>query len=91
MARGPLYDTVFAALPDDPSFEEMAQRGAVVEKHSEGHVVAGGGVFVSGEIPRVTSFEDGVLGGKRWVTEDGGKWIADEVPALTFVSRLRVR
>ncbi|KAF7306151.1 7, 8-dihydropterin-6-methyl-4-(Beta-D-ribofuranosyl)-aminobenzene-5'-phosphate synthase [Mycena chlorophos] len=76
MARGPLYDTVFAALPDDPSFDEIAAAGGVVEPHAEGHAVAGGGVWVSGEIPRVTSFEEGIRGGKRW---DGAKWIDDEL------------
>ncbi|KAJ7072226.1 hypothetical protein C8F01DRAFT_1103019 [Mycena amicta] len=69
MARGPLYDTVFAALPDDPSFEEIATTGGVVEKHAEGHAVADGGVWVSGEIPRITPFEGGVPGGRRWVAE----------------------
>ncbi|KAJ7647227.1 beta-lactamase-like protein [Roridomyces roridus] len=79
MSRGPLFDKVFAALADDPAFDEIEKLGGVVDKHSEGHVVAGGGVFVSGEIPRVTSFEEGVRGGKRWVAEDGGKWITDEL------------
>ncbi|KAF7376235.1 hypothetical protein MSAN_00038700 [Mycena sanguinolenta] len=79
MSRGPLYDKVFAALPDDPSFEEIEAAGGVVEKHEESHAVAGGGVWVSGIIPRLTSFEGGVRGGKRWVAEEGGKWITDEL------------
>ncbi|KAJ7901945.1 hypothetical protein B0H14DRAFT_3080169 [Mycena olivaceomarginata] len=79
MARGPLYDKVFGALPDDPSFEEIESAGGVIEKHAEGHAVAGGGVWVSGEIPRVTSFEGGVPGAMRWVAQDGGKWIKDEL------------
>ncbi|KAF7315560.1 Metallo-beta-lactamase protein [Mycena indigotica] len=79
MARGPLYDTVFAALPDDPTFEQIAAAGGLVEKHAEGHAVAGGGVWISGEIPRVTPFEGGIPGGKRWVAEDGGRWISDEL------------
>jgi 7,8-dihydropterin-6-yl-methyl-4-(beta-D-ribofuranosyl)aminobenzene 5'-phosphate synthase len=79
MARGPLYDKVFGALPDDPSFQEIESAGGVIEKHAEGHAVAGGGVWVSGEIPRVTSFEGGIPGAMRWVAEDGGKWIKDEV------------
>ncbi|KAJ7680433.1 hypothetical protein DFH06DRAFT_1265436 [Mycena polygramma] len=78
MARGPLYDKVFGALPDDPSFEEIEAAGGIVEKHAEAHTVAGGGVWVSGEIPRITSFEGGIPGAKRWVAEDGGKWISDE-------------
>jgi len=79
MARGPLYDKVFGSLPDDPTFEEIESKGGVVEKRPTGHAVAGGGVWVSGEIPRITSFEGGVPGGKRWVAEDGGKWISDEL------------
>ncbi|KAJ6587029.1 beta-lactamase-like protein [Mycena vulgaris] len=79
MARGPLFDTVFAALADDPTFEQIEAAGGIVEKHANGHAVAAGGVWVSGEIPRLTPFEGGVPGAKRWVTEDGGKWISDEL------------
>ncbi|KAJ6625530.1 beta-lactamase-like protein [Mycena sp. CBHHK59/15] len=79
MARGPLYDTVFACLADDPTFEQIERAGGTVEKIAEGHAVAGGGVWVSGQIPRVSSFEDGIPGGKRWVSDDGGKWISDEL------------
>ncbi|KAJ7076391.1 beta-lactamase-like protein [Mycena belliarum] len=79
MARGPLYDKAFAALPDDPTFEEIGAAGGIVEKHSEGHVVAAGGIWISGEIPRTSSFEGGIPGAKRWVTDDGGKWISDEL------------
>lgn len=84
MARGPLYDKVFAALADDPSFDEIEAAGGVIEKHTEGHAVAGGGVWVSGEIPRITSFEGGIPGGRRWVAEEGGKWISDEVHILSI-------
>ncbi|KAJ7287423.1 beta-lactamase-like protein [Mycena rebaudengoi] len=79
MARGPLYDMVFAALPDDPTFEDIECAGALVEKNTEGHSVAGGSIWVSGEIPRNTSFENGIPGAKRWVTDDGGRWISDEL------------
>ncbi|KAJ6499998.1 beta-lactamase-like protein [Mycena vitilis] len=79
MARGPLYDKVFGALPDDPSFEEIKAAGGIVEKHAKAHTVAGGAVWVSGEISRITSFEGGIAGAKRWVAEDGGKWISDEL------------
>ena len=69
--------------------------GARVEKFREPHVVAGGAVYVSGEIPRVTQFEEGLFGGRRWVEDldesegvdgdrDGSKkgkagWIAEPV------------
>lgn len=78
IAPGPKYDKVIAALPPDPTFELIEKGGGVLEKHRERHYVAGGTVWVSGEIPRVTEFEDGILGGMRWVEDDGGKWIRDQ-------------
>jgi len=71
IAGGPLFDKVFCRLPNDPTFEEIEDLGGVVEKSSEGHAVAGGTVWVSGEIPRVTSFEVGLPGSFRWID---GKW-----------------
>ncbi|KAJ7188140.1 beta-lactamase-like protein [Mycena filopes] len=80
MARGSERDKIFGCLPDDPTFVEIEAAGGVVGKHAEAHTVAGDGVWVSGEIPRVTSFEAGIPGAKRWVEEgDGGKWIDDEL------------
>jgi 7,8-dihydropterin-6-yl-methyl-4-(beta-D-ribofuranosyl)aminobenzene 5'-phosphate synthase len=84
-----LYDRVFGALPDDPTFEEIEAVGGVVERHADGHAVAGDGVWVSGEIPRITSFEGGIPGAKRWVAEEGGKWISDEVPGLPCLEIIR--
>ncbi|KLO18414.1 hypothetical protein SCHPADRAFT_819894 [Schizopora paradoxa] len=63
---------VIGRLPEDPSFSAIEAAGAVVETHAEGHVVAGGTVYVSGEIPRVTYFEQGLLGAVRWVEGPGG-------------------
>ncbi|KAI0093388.1 metallo-beta-lactamase protein [Irpex rosettiformis] len=65
---------VIARLPDDPTFEQIQELGGVVEKSSEGHVVADGTVYVSGEIPRVTGFEQGLLGAVRWK----GEWVSEE-------------
>ncbi|KAH9944682.1 beta-lactamase-like protein [Amylocystis lapponica] len=87
IARGiKIGETVACRLPDDPKFEELAEVGAVVEKHAEGHAVAGGTVWVSGEIPRVTEFEGGILGGIKWVESatvnaEGrkGEWAKDEL------------
>ncbi|KAF5393477.1 hypothetical protein D9757_000677 [Collybiopsis confluens] len=73
IAPGPHYDKVIARLPADPTFEEIASAGGVVEKHSEGHLVADSMVWVSGEIPRVTSFEKGLPGGKLFKPSVG--WI----------------
>jgi 7,8-dihydropterin-6-yl-methyl-4-(beta-D-ribofuranosyl)aminobenzene 5'-phosphate synthase len=84
IAPGPSYDKVLCALPPDPTFELIEKEGGVLERHSKGHAVAGGTVWVSGEIPRVTEYEIGILGGMRWVQDEGepsttGKWIKDGV------------
>src|SRR6266446_3404339 len=84
-ARGiapPPSGEVICQLPRDPSFEEIKARGGTVEKHRDGHTVAGGTVWVSGEIPRVTSFETGLIGGVRFTpNEDGttGSWSEEMV------------
>lgn len=76
---------VVARLPPDPTFEQIKELGGVVEKHSEGHVVADGTIYVSGEIPRVTEFEQGLPGAVRWRTESDeaqGEWVAEEAGHL---------
>ncbi|KAL6306509.1 beta-lactamase-like protein [Sparassis latifolia] len=70
---------ILGRLPSDPTLEQIAREGGVVETRMEGHAVAGGSVWVSGEIPRVTEWEGGILGGVRWVEEQGkGEWVKDE-------------
>jgi 7,8-dihydropterin-6-yl-methyl-4-(beta-D-ribofuranosyl)aminobenzene 5'-phosphate synthase len=84
-ARGiapPPSGKVICQLPRDPSFEEIEAHGGTVEKHRDGHAVAGGTVWVSGEIPRVTPFEKGLIGGVRFTpNEDGnaGSWSEEPV------------
>src|SRR5450432_764184 len=67
VARGiappPSYQKVLCRLPEDPTIQEIEALGATVESSGEGHVVQGATVFVSGEIPRVTGWEKGLLGG----------------------------
>ena len=84
IAPGPDYDKVICALPPDPSFEAMEEASGHVEMHAEGHSVAEGTVWVSGEIPRVTEYETGILGGMKWIEDETiperkGKWIKDGV------------
>lgn len=83
---------IMCRLAADPTFEDIEQLGGVVEKHSEGHSVAGGTVYVSGEIPRVTEFENGLLGAVRWVTNEStgeDEWVPEEVShVLVFISLL---
>lgn len=52
-----------------------------MELDAEGHVVADDTVWVSGEIPRITDFEGGLLGGSRWIQSEDGKcgWVNEEV------------
>ncbi|KAF8070550.1 beta-lactamase-like protein [Lyophyllum atratum] len=80
IAPGPTFDTVICSLPSDPTFELIEEAGGVVEKNSNGHAVAGDTVWVSGEIPRVTPFESGMMGGMRWYDEPGkgGKWLKEQ-------------
>lgn len=79
IAPGPKFDNVIATLPPDPTFELIEKGGGMLEKHREGHFVAGGTVWVSGEIPRITEYESGLLGSVKWVEENGGKWVSDQV------------
>ncbi|KAI0081300.1 hypothetical protein K474DRAFT_1672045 [Panus rudis PR-1116 ss-1] len=72
---------ILARLPADPTFEQIEELGAVVETHAEGHAVAGDTIWVSGEVPRITEFEKGLLGAVRWIgneTERKGDWVAEE-------------
>jgi len=80
IAPGPTFDRVICALPSDPTFELIEEAGGVVEKSSEGHAVAGETVWISGEIPRVTPFESGMMGGMRWYDElgNGGRWLKEQ-------------
>lgn len=78
IAPGPTYDKVICTLPPDPTFDLIEQAGGVLEKHAEGHAVAGETVWVSGEIPRVTEFESGMLGGMKWM-EDKHGWVKEQV------------
>lgn len=84
IAPGPGYDSVICALPPDPTFAAIEEASGRVEAHAEGHCIAADTVYVSGEIPRVTEYEVGILGGMRWVEDAGkpeqkGKWIKDGV------------
>ena len=82
-ARG-IWSTgkIIGRLPNDPTLEEIRELGGVPETHAEGHAVAGGTVWVSGEIPRVTEFEVGLPGAVRWMEKEGKiAWVPEEVGA----------
>ncbi|EJD02992.1 uncharacterized protein FOMMEDRAFT_108055 [Fomitiporia mediterranea MF3/22] len=85
VARGiapPPGDKVVGRLPEEPTFDEIDALGAEVDLHAEPHVVAGNTLYVSGEIPRVTEFEQGLIGGMRWVRSGSGEGAWTEEPHI---------
>ncbi|KAG8909863.1 hypothetical protein FRC01_006681 [Tulasnella sp. 417] len=70
MAAPPTYEEIIYRLQSDPTFQEVRDLGGQVNLHDEPHTVAGGQVFVSGEIPRVIKWEEGLFGAVRWVGKD---------------------
>jgi len=74
--KGP--DGSIRLMEDVPSVAELTQNGAKVICTTEPQVVLDGSFFISGEIPRRTSFERGFPGQHRR-TEDGQGWEPDEL------------
>jgi 7,8-dihydropterin-6-yl-methyl-4-(beta-D-ribofuranosyl)aminobenzene 5'-phosphate synthase len=70
-------DGSFRPMEDVPSQADLDAQGGRVVCTREPQVIAGS-VFVSGEIPRRTSFETGLPGQHRR-TEDGKGWEPDEL------------
>lgn len=66
------------SIEADPTFDEIMLAGGEVMKKDKPHVVLDGMFMVSGEIPRVTSYEKGVLRGIRWEGKSQ-KWESDEL------------
>jgi len=65
-------------MDDVPSVDALTAHGARVVNTREAQVILGGMAYVSGEIPRVTSFERGLKGQHRR-TLDGTGWELDEL------------
>jgi 7,8-dihydropterin-6-yl-methyl-4-(beta-D-ribofuranosyl)aminobenzene 5'-phosphate synthase len=61
-----------------PAIDELTQRGAQVIATTEPQTLLDEMFFVSGEIPRITSFERGLPGQVRR-TDDGKGWEKDEL------------
>ncbi|EGC48540.1 metallo-beta-lactamase [Histoplasma capsulatum var. duboisii H88] len=76
--RGIRMPSEIVSLEADPTFEEIEQAGAKVEKHSEAHTVLDNMFLISGEIPRETEYEIGLKFGVRF-HKDSGKWESDEL------------
>lgn len=68
------------SLEADPTFEEMSNAGAVVDKWSESHTVLDDMFLISGEIPRVTHYETGLKNAVRFDPEEND-WFSDELIA----------
>jgi len=78
--RPPNFDKPLCRLPPDPTFQLIEEAGGKVETSKDGHTVADGNVWVSGEIPRITPFEGGLPGGIRYVERNGeSTWENEEV------------
>ncbi|OJD27875.1 hypothetical protein ACJ73_00734 [Blastomyces percursus] len=76
--RGIQMGKEFVSLEADPTFQEIEQAGAKVEKHSETHTVLDNLFLISGEIPRRTDYETGLKHGVRF-DQAAGKWDSDEL------------
>ena len=68
----------FRQMEDVPSVEELTAFGATVVASRAPHALLDGMIHVSGEIPRVTSYERGYPGQVRR-TADGQGWEPDEL------------
>lgn len=68
------------SLEADPTFEELSDAGAVVDKQSESHTVLDDMFLISGEIPRVTPYETGLKNAVRFDPEEND-WFSDELIA----------
>ncbi len=68
----------FRLMEDVPSVADLEAHGGTVVSTREAQHIAGGTVFVSGEIPRRTPFETGLPGQHRR-TADGKGWEPDEL------------
>ncbi|GLA70810.1 hypothetical protein AtubIFM55763_000984 [Aspergillus tubingensis] len=64
------------SLEADPSFEELETAGATLLKSDKPHTVLDDFFLVSGEIPRKTSYEDGIHGGLRF-NDSTAQWEED--------------
>ncbi|KAF2474070.1 uncharacterized protein BDR25DRAFT_385522 [Lindgomyces ingoldianus] len=64
-------------LEPDPSSDEIELAGGILNKSCDAHMVMNNTLFISGEIPRVTHYENGIPGGIR-LDPIIGKWLKDE-------------
>ncbi|KAI1933883.1 hypothetical protein LOZ66_006205 [Ophidiomyces ophidiicola] len=78
--RGFTIGTEIFSLEADPTFEEIEDAGAQVEKSTSPHTVLDNMFLISGEIPRRTEYEVGLKNAVRF-DKSAGKWNKDEMIA----------
>lgn len=68
------------SLEADPTFDEISEAGASIQKNADEHTVLDDMFLISGMIPRVTPYEIGIRNGLRFNGETGS-WEKDELIA----------
>lgn len=66
------------SLEPDPTLQEIQDAGGNIKAIHEARVLLDGMFFISGDIPRQTSYEGGIPGGIRYSTHSE-KWKEDEL------------
>lgn len=75
--RGVMFDEPVSLEPD-PTLQQIQDAGGNIEVIHEARVLLDGMFFISGDIPRETSYEGGIPGGIRYSTQSG-QWAEDEL------------
>lgn len=66
------------SLEPDPTLQEIQDAGGNIEVVHKARTLLDGMFYVSGDIPRETSYEGGIPGGIRYSMQSG-KWVEDEL------------
>jgi len=75
--RGFKMGPKIVSMQADPSFAEINTAGGAVKMGEEGHTVLDDFFHVSGYIPKVVGYENGLENGMRY-SQQTGKWEIDE-------------
>lgn len=75
--RGVMFDEPVSLEPD-PTLQEIQEAGGNIEVIHGARLLLDGKFFISGDIPRKTSYEGGIPGGIRYSTQSG-QWTEDEL------------
>lgn len=78
--RGIAFPERIVSLEADPTFDELVAAGATVTKSKEAHTILDDMFLISGEIPRLTSYETGLRFAVQY-DADEDDWFSDEVIA----------